>query len=117
MPWPSTTASSRASRPMQFCQPGRQTRDCNKAVSPKRGVTPMLNRPLIYTLCVAAFCLAWCSQAQARNEARIEVGTGVFCDTQRQVERFVAGFGGGSRAAGNAVNAQADGPTGCRVGT
>ena len=77
----------------------------------------MLNRPLIYTLCVAAFCLAWCSQAQARNEARIEVGTGVFCDTQRQVERFVAVFDGDSRAAVDAVNAEENDPTACVFGT
>jgi len=77
----------------------------------------MVRRSVIYALCVAAVCLTWCSQSLAQAEARIEVGTSVFCDTQRQVERFVAVFDGDSRAAVDAVNAEENDPTACVFGT
>jgi hypothetical protein len=48
---------------------------------------------------------------------KIEVGTGVFCDTQKQVERFVAVFDGDARAALNVVNAEEKDPTACVLGT
>jgi hypothetical protein len=67
-----------------------------------------------YALCVAALSLMLSTPAHAH---RIEVGTGVFCDTQRQVERFVAVFNGDARAALNVVNAEEKDPTACVFGT
>jgi hypothetical protein len=52
--------------------------------------------------------------AQAQN---IEVRSGIFCDTRRQVERFVALFDGNAEAAIDAVNVEGKQPTGCVGGT
>ena len=52
--------------------------------------------------------------AQAQN---IEVRSGIFCDTQRQVERFVALFDGNAEAAIDAVNVDGKQPVGCVGGT
>jgi hypothetical protein len=51
-----------------------------------------------------------CSAAQA---ADYEVGTSLVCDTQTQVERFVALFSGDAQAAIDAVNAEQHDPTAC----
>jgi hypothetical protein len=74
----------------------------------------MFTKALSYALCVAALSLMWSTSSRAY---RIEVGTGVFCDTQRQVERFVAVFDGDERAAMNVVNAEEKDPTACVLGT
>jgi hypothetical protein len=48
---------------------------------------------------------------------KVEVGTGIVCDTQKQMERFVALFHGETEAAVEAVNAEEDYPNACLVGT
>ena len=74
----------------------------------------MFTRTMIYTLGIAVLSLLLCSPARAQ---KIEVGTGIFCDTQKQVERFVALFDGDARTAMNAVNAEENDPTACVMGT
>ncbi len=74
----------------------------------------MFTRTMIYTLGIALLSLLLCSPARAQ---KIEVGTGIFCDTQKQVERFVALFDGDARTAMNAVNAEENDPTACVIGT
>jgi hypothetical protein len=53
-----------------------------------------------------------CSPAQA---ADYEVGASLVCDTQTQVERFVALFSGDAHAAIDAVNAEEHDPTACAL--
>jgi len=74
----------------------------------------MFTKIMHYALGVAALSLLLCVPSRAH---KIEVGTGIFCDTQQQVERFVALFDGDTRAAMNAVNAEANDPTACIAGT
>jgi hypothetical protein len=74
----------------------------------------MFTKALNYALCVTALSSLLSTPSQAH---RIEVGTGVFCDTQRQVERFVAVFSGDDQAALNIVNAEENDPTACVLGT
>src|SRR5262245_59109572 len=45
----------------------------------------------------------------------VETGTVMVCDTQKQVERFVALFEGDAQAAISAVNAEEQDPTACAV--
>jgi hypothetical protein len=47
----------------------------------------------------------------------IEVGTNLICDTQEQVERFVALFDGDAQSAVNSVNAAEHDPAACAVST
>jgi hypothetical protein len=47
----------------------------------------------------------------------VEVATGVFCDTQKQMERFVTAFDRDARTPLNAVNAEENDPTACVLGT
>jgi hypothetical protein len=51
---------------------------------------------------------------QAQN---IELRSGIFCDTQKQVERFVALFDGNEENAMKAVNVEENDPTACVAGT
>jgi hypothetical protein len=44
-----------------------------------------------------------------------EVGTSIICDTQTQVERFVALLSGDTQAAIDAVNAEEQNPTACAL--
>jgi hypothetical protein len=53
-----------------------------------------------------------CGSAQTTD---YEVGTSLICDTQTQVERFVALFSGDTQAAIDAVNAQEKNPTACAL--
>jgi hypothetical protein len=46
-----------------------------------------------------------------------EHGTALLCDTQRQVERYVALFNGEERSAINAVNSEEQNPTACALET
>jgi hypothetical protein len=74
-------------------------------------------------LSVAIVVLGTASAALAGNNreegarAQVEVGTGILCDTQKQMERFVALFQADAEAAVNAVNAEEDDPNACVVGT
>src|SRR6266446_3022237 len=47
----------------------------------------------------------------------VEVGTNLICDTQEQVERFVALYDGDAQAAISAVNAAEHNPTACGMAT
>jgi len=46
-----------------------------------------------------------------------EQGTGAVCDTQKQMERYVALFDGDAEAAIDAVNAEEHDPTACALAT
>jgi hypothetical protein len=69
---------------------------------------------LNHALCVAALSLLISVPSRAEN---IEVETGVFCDTQQQMERYVALYNGDTQAALNAVNTEVNDPTACVYGT
>ena|SRR5947207_1790433 len=43
----------------------------------------------------------------------LEVRSGIFCDSQREVERFITLFDGDAESAMNAVNAEVNDPTPC----
>jgi hypothetical protein len=47
----------------------------------------------------------------------VEVGTSLICDTQEQVERFVALYDGDAQSTANSVNAAEHNPTACAVTT
>jgi hypothetical protein len=53
-----------------------------------------------------------CGSARAMD---YEVGTSIICDTQAQVERFVAVLSGNTQAAIDAVNAEEQNPTACAL--
>ena len=74
----------------------------------------MLTRLSSQVLGIAALSLLLCLPSQARG---VQVGTGVLCDTQKQMERFVALFDGDEENAVNAVNAEANDPSACGFGT
>ena len=74
----------------------------------------MLTNRRIAALSGALLSLLMGFPAQAQN---IEVGTGIFCDTQKQVERFVALFDGNEEKAMKAVNVEENDPTACVRGT
>jgi hypothetical protein len=76
----------------------------------------MLTNALRSALCIAALSLGWTSPAPAQT-VDVEVETGIFCETQQQIERFVAVFDGDERAAMKRVNAEANDPTACVYGT
>jgi len=54
----------------------------------------------------------FCAPAQA---ADYEVGASLVCDTQAQVERFVALFSGDAKAAIRVVNAEEQNPSACAM--
>lgn len=51
------------------------------------------------------------------EEMNVEVGQSLVCDTQQQVERFVALFDGDAETAANAVNEEAKDPMACVIAT
>jgi hypothetical protein len=55
----------------------------------------------------------FCSPALALD---YEIGTSLVCDTQAQVERFVAVFSGDTQAAIRLVNAEERNPSACVIG-
>ena len=63
-------------------------------------------------LLLALLAASLCGPAQA---ADYEVGESLVCDTQSQVERYVAIFSGDAQAAINAVNAEEHNPTACAL--
>jgi len=65
---------------------------------------------LTKTIAGAVLSIALIAQTQAQS---IEVGSGVFCDTQAEMERFVALFEGDMQTAMNAVNTEMKDPTAC----
>ena len=74
----------------------------------------MFTNSMISAIGVPLLSLLTCFPAQAQ---KIEIGTGIFCDTQKQVERFVALFDGNAEAAINAVNVEEKRAGACVVGT
>jgi hypothetical protein len=68
-------------------------------------LTPFIARLLLFPTLILVGV-----QAQAHE---VELGPGLVCDTQKQVERFVALYSGDAQAAVNAVNAEMNDPTAC----
>ena len=54
-------------------------------------------------------------RAEEEMEFDVDIDTKLICDTQKQVERFVALFTGDVGAALHAVNSEQDNPTACDV--
>jgi hypothetical protein len=65
---------------------------------------------LTKALATAALSLLLGLSAEAHG---IEIGAGIFCDTQKEVERFLALFDGDAAATMNTVNTEAKDPTAC----
>jgi hypothetical protein len=60
----------------------------------------------------ALLAMPFCAPAQASD---YEVGASLVCDTQAQVERFVALFTGDAQAAIRVVNAEEQNPSACAI--
>src|SRR5580704_9009122 len=73
----------------------------------------MCIKTVSYIVNVAALSALLCFSARAQE---IQVGTGIVCDTQKQMERFVALFDGDVEAAVKVVNAEED-ANACVAGT
>jgi hypothetical protein len=67
--------------------------------------------PLLFALLAALLS----APAQAAGDGNYEVGTSLVCDTQAQVERFVALFAGDAQAAIRVVNGEEQNPTACMI--
>ena len=65
----------------------------------------------LFALLAAPFCVP----AHAADAADYEVASSLVCDTQEQVERFVALFAGDAQAAIRLVNAEQKNPTACAM--
>ena len=74
----------------------------------------MCTKAMSYITHVALLSVLLCFSARAQ---KVEVGTGIVCDTQKQIERFVALFHEDAEAAVKAVDAEEDDPNACVVGT
>ena len=70
----------------------------------------------MFTKFIAGALLSMALGAQVHAQS-LEIGSGIFCDTQKQVERFVALFDGNAEAAINAVNVEEKRAGACVVGT
>ena len=71
---------------------------------------------------LALFSLLACYQAQAQAQAQsqaqeYEYGTTLLCDSQKQVERYVALFKGEEQPTADAVNTEEKNPTACGLAT
>jgi hypothetical protein len=69
---------------------------------------------------LASLLLLLCAPAQAQDNHRvdkrdIEVGDALVCDTQEQVERYIALYNGDQEAAIRAVNREENDPRACGV--
>jgi hypothetical protein len=74
----------------------------------------MLTKLFGFALRIAALPLFLAAHAQAQT---VEIGNGIFCNTQEQIERFVAHFDGDEMTAVNAVNAEENKSYACVQGT
>jgi hypothetical protein len=74
----------------------------------------MCAKAMSYIIHVTLLSVLLSFSARAQN---VEVGTGIVCDTQKQMERFVALFHDDAEAAVKAVNAEENDPNACVVGT
>ena len=69
---------------------------------------------------IAFLTLSLAAPALAQEQARVEIDTNLICDTQRQIERFVALFEpdqGSAEAAIAEVNAENDAREACVIAT
>ena len=80
-------------------------------VCPKEAAMNFVSRLTLLALPLLTFLG---SPAQAQE---VEVGTGLVCDTQEQVERFIALYDGDAQSTVNSVNAAEHNPTACGVTT
>jgi hypothetical protein len=72
---------------------------------------------LLISICLA-LVLAWSPvRAEEEMEFDVDIDRRLVCDTQKQVERFVALFAGDVGTALHAVNREQDNPTACDVAT
>jgi len=69
---------------------------------------------LAYALLLLPLVLLLSAPAEAQE---VEIGTSLICDTQEQVERFVALYDGNAESTANNVNAAEHDPTACAVST
>jgi hypothetical protein len=74
----------------------------------------MLTKLFGFALRTVALLLFLAAPVQAQT---VEIGTGIFCNTQEQTERFVAYFDGDEMTAVNAVNAEENESIACIQGT
>jgi hypothetical protein len=74
----------------------------------------MRTKAIRYAIHLVLLSVLLCFSARAQE---VEVGTGIVCDTQRQMERFVSLFDGDPEAAVKAVNAEEAEPNACVVAT
>lgn len=69
---------------------------------------------ILWKLVLVAFLLSFPAAGKAQEA---QIGTGLVCDTARQVERFVSLLKDNARDALAAVNSEAGDPDACVVGT
>jgi hypothetical protein len=70
----------------------------------------------LFALIAAPFCGPAQASDYPAQASDYEVGSSLVCDTQRQVERFVALFNGDdAQSAIGVVNAEAEDPTACAI--
>jgi hypothetical protein len=70
----------------------------------------------MFTKIIAGALLSTALGAQVQAQS-LEIGSGIFCDTQAEMERFVTLFAGDAQATINAVNAEMKDPTACVAAT
>jgi hypothetical protein len=75
----------------------------------------MTTRSTLKALTFGAVAVVLGATALPARAYEVETGKMMVCDTQKQVERFVALFEGDAEAAISAVNAEAQDPTACAV--
>jgi hypothetical protein len=75
----------------------------------------MTTRSMLAAFTFGAVALVLGTAVEPARAHEVETGTVPVCDTQKQVERFVAVFQGNPQAAISAVNAEEQNPTACAV--
>jgi|SRR5215831_5138983 len=68
-----------------------------------------------FAMRIALFALFVSLLCESTRASDYEVGASLACDTQAQVERFVALFNGDARSAIEVVNAEEQNPTACVI--
>ena len=74
-------------------------------------------RAFLFSLCLTPPALAQNALTQEQIDSKIQVGTTIICDTQKQMERFVALFDGDFASAIDKVNLEENNPTACMGAT
>jgi hypothetical protein len=77
----------------------------------------MLQIHMKFAMRLALLAMLPCASTHAQDKPDVEIGTSLVCDTQKQVERYVALYKGDPQAAVGAVNAEANDPTACGLST